>query len=496
MKTHRIILFTIFLLGTMVFETKAQTNNMPDRNWSQWSEWNSFECAKKLFFRIRYWEASKELYNWQVEFRNDYSEDLYFNYGLEESYKTHTIYGAESVQPIKANSTYISDNHHYVWQTKTNKFNEVDVYIFHVCIGKSNWEQTYPKYYSECLKKNEKSKSDLWKGYILLCYTKTENGYEGIIEKNQEINYDTKIVFEENLIRVGPNTFPKINEKYYKDECYYHRNDFNPCNVGGLCSCCDGHVKDEVKIINENKIEVYFFSEYKTYYTESEYDVCWRDHYQVHECKIIYTRNHSEIVNEGRAENIEFSKDSNIQIFSGSIHLNEGNESNGIFKDVRDGKEYKTIKIGDQVWMAENLNYSTGNSWCYDNSSSNCNTYGRLYDWETAKNACPSGWHLPSKSEFETLLGYYGEEDRIIYTALILNSNLGFNVQFAGFYDFDGISKYAYHGIGDYNIYWTSTPYNENKMWFLSISRNDENARMNGEFGNLNLGFSVRCIHD
>jgi uncharacterized protein (TIGR02145 family) len=74
-----------------------------------------------------------------------------------------------------------------------------------------------------------------------------------------------------------------------------------------------------------------------------------------------------------------------------------------IVTDTRDGKTYKTVTLGKQTWLAENLNYEMQGSWCID-----CETYGRSYTYEAAKKACPTGWHLPSEAEWTNLTDFAG----------------------------------------------------------------------------------------
>ncbi len=105
--------------------------------------------------------------------------------------------------------------------------------------------------------------------------------------------------------------------------------------------------------------------------------------------------------------------------------------------DLRDDRRYKTVIIGDQTWMAENLNFKTNGSWCYKGKNKNCEKYGRLYTWDAAKMACPLGWHLPTDSEWKQLIEMAGGEKKG-YLKLIKGGDWKFNALLGGYRDTDG----------------------------------------------------------
>ncbi|MCL2260956.1 MAG: fibrobacter succinogenes major paralogous domain-containing protein [Fibromonadales bacterium] len=136
---------------------------------------------------------------------------------------------------------------------------------------------------------------------------------------------------------------------------------------------------------------------------------------------------------------------------------NNGVADKGTFTDLRDNKEYKTVVIGEQIWMAENLNYETSNSQCYDDDPENCAVYGRLYDWETALAVCPEGWHLPDRADIDILLYDVGSTELKAISGW-KKSSYGHSSDAFGFsalpggYASDGHSE----NIGESSFWWSS----------------------------------------
>lgn len=151
------------------------------------------------------------------------------------------------------------------------------------------------------------------------------------------------------------------------------------------------------------------------------------------------------------------------------------------FTDSRDGKVYKTEKMPDgKIWMTENLNYETGNSWCYDNRDDNCDQYGRLYDWETAKGSCPAEWHLPNDQEYKALLSVLGTSDEL---------SSRFSALPAGAY-FSEDNSFEF--LGDNSYFWSATESDANDAVSLYVDKNTANMNYSLRV----FGLSVRCIQN
>jgi len=179
-----------------------------------------------------------------------------------------------------------------------------------------------------------------------------------------------------------------------------------------------------------------------------------------------------------------------ISILSICYSINYSQQT-GSFEDPRDGNVYKTVKIGNRTWFAENLAYKTDSGcWAYDNNQTNIAKYGYLYNWETAKQACPSGWHLPSVADFFTLLNTVEGLDSAAYLSLIPSGGSGFSALFGGWRNGNGNS----YMVGNNAYFWSSSAYEETTAWFMYISSNFEDAYLH--YSNRSYEFSVRCVQD
>ena len=211
----------------------------------------------------------------------------------------------------------------------------------------------------------------------------------------------------------------------------------------------------------------------------------------------------------------------------------------GTMTDERDGKTYRTVTIGDQVWMAENLNYADstktpslkGTSWCYNNVAANCDVAGRLYTWAAAidsvklatdvdnpldcgydktcglsgkvQGVCPEGWHLPSYDEWNALFTAVGGQSTAgkvlksqtgwtAYDGITNEDAFGFSALPAGFKYSIGVGDYDYEGF--YAHFWSSTEYGSDYAYGMVLYYNGGNVNQ-GDYDKY-VGFSVRCVKD
>lgn len=200
----------------------------------------------------------------------------------------------------------------------------------------------------------------------------------------------------------------------------------------------------------------------------------------------------------------------------------------GTVTDERDGQTYKTVKIGSQTWMAENLNFATDGSVCYNDSAEYCAKYGRLYQWSDAmdsvgrwgnvgkgcgsygtcepeglvRGVCPEGWHLPKTKEWEILFAAAGGK----YSAGVkLRSTSGWKNDRNGTDDYSftavpaggmGIwAKETFVNGGNYAFFWSSTEEGSFYAYYMYLKFSSEEAAFNTYYSK-DFWLSVRCVMD
>ncbi len=185
--------------------------------------------------------------------------------------------------------------------------------------------------------------------------------------------------------------------------------------------------------------------------------------------------------------------------------------------DARDGRSYPTVAVGGQCWMALNLDHgvvvpdarprdaSAVEKSCYGNDPGSCRTYGGLYTWDEARQACPVGWHLPSREEWETLAAHLGtatageklkaRKDHV--PAFDGTDEVGFTALPAG-----TAFRGAFGRQGDWGVFWTATENGPERAVSVTLDRLWHPAPpryRNAVFDEAYLkenAFSVRCTSE
>ena len=181
------------------------------------------------------------------------------------------------------------------------------------------------------------------------------------------------------------------------------------------------------------------------------------------------------------------------------------------------GKTYNTVQVGAQCWLRENLDVGTridgtedqtnnGNieKYCFDDSPSNCNAYGGLYQWDEAMQylsaqgapgICPPGWHLPTLAEFEALGSAVGSDGNAL-KAIGQGTGGGAGTNTSGFSALLAGNRYdngSFSSLG-FGFFWSSMQYDAGSAYYLLLVDEDAGIRSNSH--GKAAGFSVRCLKD
>ena len=208
-------------------------------------------------------------------------------------------------------------------------------------------------------------------------------------------------------------------------------------------------------------------------------------------------------------------------VLASSCKKDDDTPATGTYTDTRDGNVYKTVTIGDQIWMSENLKYlpsvtgqGTGSEttpyyyvYGYDGTivsdakaTANYSTYGVLYNWSAAKVACPAGWHLPGDAEWTKLTDFLGGEavagGKLKETGTThwnapnedATNETGFTALPGGFRNNNG----TFSVIGDYANWWSATEQTDNEAWYRVTYFVSGVVYRN--YYHKEYGLSVRCV--
>ena len=207
-------------------------------------------------------------------------------------------------------------------------------------------------------------------------------------------------------------------------------------------------------------------------------------------CSVEDTGDGFALVTCGEGENASIMK-----IFKGMCGETPYNPATH-FCDFRDSTIYRFVTIGTQTWMAENLNFKTDSSFCYNNGETNCSKYGRLYTWAAAMAACPSGWHLPTEEEFETLFSAVGGQStagKMLKSATGWAASSGITNEDA--FAFSALPAGFRNSLGSYEfeeyyaVFWVSS----DSVYYMRLDYNNDGARLADRD---KYGYSVRCLKD
>jgi uncharacterized protein (TIGR02145 family) len=232
--------------------------------------------------------------------------------------------------------------------------------------------------------------------------------------------------------------------------------------------------------------------------------------------------NEGEIKKGNVSDNVYICKNKVWQEAYKEKYCFENKNKCSYFTDTRDKQRYNYVVIGEQTWMAENLNYNASGSKCCKNEEANCDKYGRLYDWATAmgfapscnddecssqikakhRGICPSGWHLPTKEEWGVMTTYIGGEET---GGKKLKATSGWTVDklsksgtdeygFSALPGGLGSSSGIFSDVGTSGVWWSATEIN-------AIAAYDRYIYYDSDYvGMIDLDksylYSVRCLQD